>query len=601
MLGLRSTLTCLLTLVPSTALSQNGPDRTSAPITEVRYELTFDRSTAAQRELHVRMRFRTPGTDAVLLSLPAWTPGAYELSNFARKVIGFSAETDNRPLQWEKVDFDTWRVIPRGAQTITVQFRYRADSLDNAMAWSTDDFLLVNGTNVFLYPEGRNLDFPSGVTVATEADWRVATGLTSTGPRQYSATDYHELVDMPMFVGRIDVDSQRVGGKWYRLASHPAGAMTGEPRATLWRQIQQMVPPMATVFGETPWDTYTTLLVFRDGYPGGSALEHANSHVGIYQPEFIGHELLASITAHEIFHAWNVKRLRPQDMVPYDYSRPQPTPLLWMSEGITDYYADLALVRGNIISPAVFYQLTAGKIDEVANGPPVALEDASLTTWISPIDGTHYTYYSKGSLAGLLIDILIRDGSNNRASLDDVLRRLYQQAYKSQRGFTTEQFWTIVRELAGASVDDFHARYIDGREEFPYTRVLPLAGLRLVADSARVPRVGITTSADSLGIRVGAIEPGSYAAEAGVRQDDYVLRLGGLDVDSPFFGETFRRQFANAVEGTPLDIVVQRGAERLTLSARLRFAQTVSYTIREAPTASPKAVRIREGILQGNR
>jgi predicted metalloprotease with PDZ domain len=310
--------------------------------------------------------------------------------------------------------------------------------------------------------------------------------------------------------------------------------------------------------------------------------------------------LLASITAHEIFHAWNVKRLRPAEMVPYDYSRPQPTTLLWMSEGITDYYADLALVRGNVIPPEIFYRLTAGKIDEVANTDPVALEDASLSTWIDPVDGSRYIYYPKGSLVGFLLDIMIRDGSNNRASLDHVLRTLYQATFKAGRGFTDQEFWAAVEQAAGGrSFADVRERYVDGRDELPWARMLPLAGLVFVVDSARVPRMGVTTVQDSAGIRVNEVQEGSAAADAGVHAGDYLLRVGEVDVRDPTFGQQFRARYGNAAAGTPIRIVVRRGDREVELTGALRFDPVVSYNVREDSRASEKARRIREGILRG--
>src|SRR5918995_186875 len=205
--------------------------------------------------------------------------------------------------------------------------------------------------------------------------------------------------------------------------------MTGATREQFKDQISRMIPPQAAVFGETPWDTYTNLLIFDRSYGGGSALEHANSHVGIYNPQFIGTPLLASITAHEIFHSWNVKRLRPSEMWPYRYDAAQQTTWLWVSEGITDYYADLALVRGGIVDSAQFMGLTNDKMTEVQQAPPTALEDASLSTWIGPTNGTRYLYYPKGSLAGFMLDILIRDASDNRRSLDDLMREVYRASY----------------------------------------------------------------------------------------------------------------------------------------------------------------------------
>ncbi|MEE8133626.1 MAG: PDZ domain-containing protein, partial [Gemmatimonadales bacterium] len=519
---------------------------------------------------------------------------------FARNVLDFTVTGEDRNLRWDKADYDTWRIHPDGIQSLTVSFDYRADSLDNAMAWAQSDFVMFNGTNVFLYPEGRDLAFASTITFTTEPDWLVASGFTSNGRGAFIAADYHELVDMPVFIGSFDVDSAEVDGIWNRLVTYPVQAMQGPGRELLWEQIHKMMPPMHDVFGETPWDTYTTLLIFTEETPGGSALEHSNSHVGIYNPGFIGNPLLASITAHEIFHAWNVKRLRPAGMVPYDYSKTQETTLLWMSEGITDYYADIALVRGQIIPPQSFYQLTAAKIDEVGSTRAVALEDASLNTWIDPVDGTGYVYYPKGSLAGLLLDILIRDASNNLASLDDVMRALYERTYNEGTGFTTAQFWEAVELAAlGLDVEEFHERYIDGRDPFPFQRTFALAGWRLLVDSATVPAFGMGMIPDSAGVKIVEVTPESLADDAGVEEDDYLLQIGGIEVADPSFAQQFQMRFGNAPGGTALDITVLRKGETLTLPGTLRYEEVVSYRIQEDPTASAKARRIRQGILTG--
>lgn len=599
----RSLVGTLLTLafVPLPAEPQSVAS--SAAISDVRYEVTFDSATAQSRQLMVRMTFRTGGTEPVVLSLPAWTPGAYELSYFARNVLNFTATAGDRPLRWDKLDYDTWRIQPGGAQSITVSFAYVADALDNAMAWSRPDFALFNGTNVFLYPEGQPFDRPAQVVIRTTPGWRVATGLArGTPPGEFTAPNFHDLVDMPVFVGRLEVDSAQIAGKWYRLATYPVGALSGPSRAEFWSHIRGFMPPLIAVTGDVPWDTYTVMLIFDPEYPGGSALEHQNSHVGIYNPGIVqAGPLLPSITAHEVFHAWNVKRLRPAELWPYVYDRAQPTTLLWVSEGITDYYADLGLVRGGVITPAQFYQTTREKIDNVAGAPPTALEDASLSTWIHPIDGSGYLYYPKGSLAGLLLDIQIRDASDNRSSLDAVLRDLYARVYQAGKGFTVDDWWqTVSRAAGGKSFEEFHRRYIDGREPFPYATVLPLAGLRLQADTTRTPRLGTTTSIDSTGVRVTAVVPGSSAAEAGVRIGDYLVRVGEVSVSRDAdFGPLFRARYASQPEGTPLPLVVRREQRTLTLPARLRLAESVSYALAEDPTASAKAVRIRDGILRG--
>ena len=391
-------------LLPASAAAQRqvaGAPARSAPLANIRYEVTFDSTAAARRTLKVAVSFDVGGPGPVLLSFPSWTPGSYELNNFARFVGGFTASAGDKPLDWDKLDYDTWRIDPAGARAVTVGFDYRADMLDNAAAWSRPDFAFFNGTNILPYPEGRGFDFGATVAIETQPGWLVATGMQPAGAeRSYREANYHDLVDKPFFVGRIDLDSMQVGGKWHRLATYPAGAMTGPGRSLLWDQIAKTVPKMAAVFQETPWTTYTTLLVFTPEQGGGSALEHSNSHVGIYNPGFIGTPLLASITDHEIFHAWNVKRLRPADLWPYDYDEPQETPWLWVSEGITDYYADLALVRGGVIDSAGFLALTGEKMAQIADAPATALEDASLSTWIAPVDGTQYQYTPRARSRG---------------------------------------------------------------------------------------------------------------------------------------------------------------------------------------------------------
>jgi predicted metalloprotease with PDZ domain len=573
----------------------------SAPVANLRYEVSFDSASAARNTLEVAVTFEVAGAGQVLLSLPIWTPGSYEISNFARFVSGFTASAGDKELRWDKLDYDTWRIEPGGAKSVTVRFDYRADTLDNAMAWSRSDFAFFNGTNVFLFPEGRGYDFAATVTVKTQPGWLVATGMQSAGrPGTYREASYHDLVDKPFFIGRIDLDSMQVDGKWNRLATYPSGALTGPGRALLWDQIAKTVPPMAAVFQETPWQHYTTLLVFSQATGGGSALEHANSHLGIYNPGFIGNPLLASITDHEIFHAWNVKRLRPADLWPYEYSRSQPTPWLWVSEGITDYYADLALVRGGVVDSSGFLGLTGQKIAQVSTEPPTALEDASLSTWIGPVDGSQYQYYPKGSLAGFMLDVLIRDGSNNRRSLDTVLREMYQAAYKKGRGFTASDWWPAVSRAAGGrSFTDFNTRYIDGREPFPWDDVFARAGLRQESDTIREPRVGIASAQDSTGAMVVTqVQPGGVAQQAGVRPGDRLLALGDVEILDPTFGQAFRERFGKSA-GDSLPIRVQRGADTLTLHGEVKLVERIETRLAADPGAGEKAARIRNGIFTG--
>ena len=573
---------------------------TSAAITDISYDVTFTRANAEKRQVSSAMTFTVGGSEPVLLSIPEWTPGAYEIDNFARNVANFSAEEAGTALSWDKVDPDTWRVRPRGVGQVTVRFDYLADSLDNANTWARPDFVLFNGTNLFPYAEGRGYDFPASVTVNTEAGWKVVTGMTPAGPRRYTASNYHDLVDMPFFVGQFDLDSAQISGTWVRFASYPSGSVTGGPRVAVWAALKLVIPAEVKVFGEVPWTTYTVMQIVDPSYSGGSGLEHQNSHVDVLGPGMAGSPVMPSLYAHEIFHAWNVKRLRPSDLWPYRYDEPQPTTLLWISEGITDYYADLAEVRGGIVGPKGFYDLTSDKMSQVEVLPPTALEDASLSTWIHPRDGTEYIYYPKGSLAGLLIDIMIRDASDNHRSLDDVMRTLYNAAYKTGRGFTSDEWWATVTKAAnGKSFSDFYAHFIDGRAPFPYDQVFPMAGLRVSRDTTRVPQLGIASLQDSTGLHVTEVIPGSAAAAAGVQPGDQLISVGGFNANDPNWTDQFRSRYARQAEGTELPVVIRRNGAEQTLTAHLHFVLRIESRLVEDSRASAKARRVREGLLRG--
>ncbi len=247
--------------------------------------------------------------------------------------------------------------------------------------------------------------------------------------------------------------------------------------------------------------------------------------------------------------------------------------------------------------------MTADKIRTVNQAPPVALEDASLTAWIGPRDGTEAIYYPKGSLAGLMLDVHIRDATDNRASLDDVMRALYRDTFaRSGSGFTNEDWWATVREVAGNDVlGDFHERYVDGRDPYPWDQLLPIAGLRLEADSTRVPRMGVNLDQQSGNALVTGVVPGSSAAEAGVLVGDRLLRIGMVTIAATQdWLEEFRLRYRGAAPGTPYELVVQRDGEEIVLQGGIGIDYNVAYRIVEDPRASFRAQQIREGLLTGS-
>jgi predicted metalloprotease with PDZ domain len=574
--------------------------RVSAPISDISYEITADSSAVGRRQLGIAMSFTVVGTAPVILALPAWSPGHYTLLWFARRVSEFSVHSNGAALDWRKLDFQTWEIKPRSAGTVRVSFSYLANAVDRAVAWTAPDFAFFNGTNLFLYPVGRGFNWPARVSVRTEASWRIATGMDpAAGINNFTAGNYHDLTDMPFYVGRFAIDSTRIAGKWIRLAFYPAAGLTADRRDRTFAWFQKFVPAQIAVFGEAPYRNYT-LFQRSDTIVNGGGLEHQSSQVDEVTTSELDASYLPGLYSHEFFHAWNVKRLRPADMVPYRYDDAQPTTWLWVSEGVTDYYGALALVRGGVNDSTAFFSFIANEVASVAGAPPTAVSDASLSPWINPTDGSSGLYYPKGGLIGFLLDIMIRDASDNRSSLDNVMRRLYDVTYKHGKGFTSAEWWSeVARAAGGKTFTEFARRYVDGREQLPVDSVLRLAGLRSESDTIREPRLGIATSIDSGGVSITQLSPTAAAAAAGARAGDKFVSIGDVTISNDDSFEAFRSRYAGTTM-TTLPLVIRRGAETITLQLPVRLTARVQASVLPIPGASQKASMIRHGILTGS-
>ena len=572
---------------------------TSAPITDVRYQITADSAAVGQRQLGVTMTFNVSGTAPVVLALPAWSPGHYVLLWFSRRVSEFNAESNGTSLDWKKLDFQTWEIQPRSAGTIRVSFRYLANAVDRAVAWTSPNFAFFNGTNVFLYPVGRGFNWPARVTVRTEPSWRIATGMDPVAePNTFTAGNYHDLTDMPFYVGRFAIDSTMIAGKWIRLAFYPEATLTTARRDRTFAALRKFVPEHIKIFGEAPFRNYT-IFQRSDTVVNGGGLEHQASQVDEVLTSQLDAPYLPGLYSHEFFHAWNVKRLRPADLVPYRYDDAQQTTWLWVSEGVTDYYGALDLTRGGERDSAAFFDFIAGEIASIAGAPPTAVSDASLGAWIAPTDGSGGLYYPKGGFIGFLLDVLIRDASNNHGSLDQVMRRLYDNAYKRGRGFTGAEWWSeISRAAGGKSFADFARRYVDGREAIPIDSILRIAALRVSSDTIREPRLGVQTGSDTAGITITQIVPSGAAAASGAQVGDRIVSIGAASITNDDSFDAFRARYAGT-RATSLPLVIRRGSQTMTLQLPVRLSARTQVRVTPIPNAPEKAVRIRTGILKG--
>src|SRR6266550_1157214 len=563
------------------------------------------------KELSVAAVFPTAGKETLYVSLPAWSPGNYEIQNYARYVHGFFAQNPAGAfLRWDRRDKDTWRVVTGGSDHVIVNFDYVADTIDLSIARVTRDFGQFLGTNLFLFEEGH-LDRPADVRFHLLDGWHVTTALKGPINGQYHAADYHELADAMPFVGRYSLDSLQADGKWIRIAVWPATDYTPAVARNLRTGVAKMAPVQNRIMGggDAPYDVYTVFFnVIHEAINFGGGLEHSSSQYDIMpalafaDPSGNLGDFMYPLLSHEFFHLWNVKRIRPAEMWPYDYHAEQYTPLLWWSEGVTDYYADLTNLRSGLWNPDQFLANTVRNIKQSDDTPePWSVEDGSEATWIQEVYvNSSQLYYPKGSLLGFLLDISIRDATDNAHNLDQVMRALYTRYYRQSKGFLTADLLNELRTAGMPDVDAFYRRYIDGRDSLPYEAVFAKAGLVFHREVVTNPFVGVTANpAPSGGVIVQAVTPGSSAEVAGVQPGDVLTNIGGIPVTADQdWGGPFRARYRGKA-GQPLTITVQRAGRTLTLNGSVQERSTSTVTLTRAPNPTPKQAKIWQGLASG--
>jgi predicted metalloprotease with PDZ domain len=576
------------------------------PAQTVRYEVSL---TAAARQFHVSAEFPAAGKDTLFVSLPAWSPGSYEIQNYARYVFGFGANNvTGQALRWDRGDKDTWRIVTGGADRVTVEFNFAADTIDLSIARSVENFAQFLGTNLFLFEEGQ-LGRPAEVRFRVPTGWQITTALKGPVNGVYRAADYHELADAMTFLGRYSLDSLQADGKWIRVAVWPATDYTPAVARNIRNGIAKMAPVQNKIMGEAPYDVYTVFYnVIHEPIDFGGGLEHSFSQYDIMpalafaDPSGKLGDFMYPLLSHEFFHLWNVKRLRPAEMWPYDYREEQYTPLLWWSEGVTDYYADITNLRSGIWSADQFLDNARSNIDQVEQIPePWSAEDGSEATWIHEVHvNSSQLYYPKGSLLGFLLDISIRDATDNAHTLDEVIRGLYTRHYRQNKGFTTADLMRELRAAGMPDLDTFYRRYIDGRDSLPYEQVFAKAGLVFTRQVVTVPFVGVSSGATPAGeLAVQQITPGSSADQAGVEPGDVLVSVGEVRVTADQeWGATFRTRYRGR-NGQPLVITVRRGGRELALNTTVRERANSRITLARAPNPTAKQARIWQGIATG--
>src|SRR5688572_4660445 len=491
-------LTIALYVCSLTAVAQPAKSRVVVP--EIAFYVSMSKPHTHMLEVEVRVT-RRPGSEVPaeeFLVMPVWTPGSYLVREFARHVQDFSAaDAGGRALRWEKTNKNTWRIVTAGAREWRASYRVYANELTVRTNQLNSDHAFWNNAALLMYLEGF-LNAPSTLHIQAPQPWKVATGLPAAGKNTFRAENFDVLYDSPVEVSNFKTISFTVKNVPHRIVIDGEGNYDPE---RMKRDVQKIVETSVELMGgEIPYRDYTFILHL--GANTGGGLEHLNSTAlgfprfgfkiqtgdratsasptasGTPERDYRG---FLSLVSHEFFHLWNVKRIRPDVLGPFDYTQENYTKMLWVAEGITDYYADLFLRRTGLITEGEFLTATARSIQTLQNTPgrqEQSLEESSFDTWIKfyrPDENTinsQVSYYDKGAIVSLLLDLEIRKRSNHAKSLDDVLRYLYTEFFKKNRNYGPADFQKASELMAGASLEDFFSKYVRGKEELNYNAAL---------------------------------------------------------------------------------------------------------------------------------
>ena len=548
--------------------------------------------------VHVVMEVDHPG-DGLELRLPVWTPGSYLIREFARHVQDFrAADEKGDSLRWRKTSKDAWAIDCNGALLLRAEYDVYANDLTVRTSHLDGTHLFFNTANLLPYVPGRT-EQPTTVSIEVPAGWTVATGLPSSGaPGTYVAQDYDELIDSPVHAGPDPVLRFEVDGLSHEVAAWGRGNLDPD---RLTQDLSRIVAAEAQLFGRLPYERYAFLLMAVED--GGGGLEHRNS-CALIVPRFgfrpgPSYERILRLCAHEFFHTWNVKRIHPAVLGPFDYQRENYTRLLWAVEGITDYYALMTLRRAGIITTERLLEVLGEWMSDLAETPGrhlQSLEEASFDAWIKYYRPDEHSvnsgvsYYLKGALASLTLDLEMRRRTGGQQSLDDLMRLLWLRFGETGEGIPEDAYQGLVEEIAGGDWTAFFDRAIRGRGDLDY-ETLSAAGIEVEwkADASGPEAwLGLRLRTENGRTRVSSAVSDGPAWAAGLTAGDEILALDGYRVTESNVNDRLR-DFA---PGATVRLTVFRRDELIETPVTLMKRPATRATLKrsEEPTAQQSAV-----------
>ncbi|MBB6501386.1 M61 family metallopeptidase [Pedobacter cryoconitis] len=505
--------------------------------TKVNYEVSFIEPQA--HYVAVKMHIAGLTKAYVDVKMPVWAPGSYLIREFSKNVEGFAATSGMKVLKTEKIKKNTWRVYTSNSNAVDVNYSVYAFEPSVRTAFIDASHAFLSPTGIFMYPDNQ-LALPSTVKVIPFEGWnKVSTGLEPVAGQQftYTAKNYDILFDSPIEVGNQDVFEFTAAGVKHEVAMYGGGNYNVE---RLKVDMAKIVEQATAIYGENPNKHYT--FIVHNFSRGGGGLEHLNSTVlGASRDDYAseeGYKGFLSLVAHEYHHLWNVKRLRPVALGPFDYENENYTTNLWVAEGFTAYYENKFMLRAGFLNPGEFVNTLTKAVNDLMNTPGSRVQSAAMSSfdaWIKyyrPDENSNnsgVSYYSKGEVVGLLMDLEIANATKGKYSLDDVMKAMYEQCKMKGKGYTDAEFKAMVEKISGVSFTNFWDMYVNGTQPIEYAKYLGYAGIKVTDENDHsVVYMGIANRKVDGHLIVISVGRNTSAWDGGVNAGDEVISVDGV-------------------------------------------------------------------------
>ena len=485
------------------------------------------------------------------VKLPVWAPGSYLVREFSKNLNLVKAyDEKNNEIEVVKKTKNTWTVKSNGEKKIKVKYEVYAFELSVRTSFLDLTHGYVSGTGVFMYVDGHKdkkgtleIVKPTLFKTISTALPKTSISIAKDGSENFEFANYDQLVDCPIEIGNQVVFDFMASGVKHTVAMYGEG---NYDIPSLKRDMAKVIETETAVFGVNPNKEY--VFIVHNVVDGQGGLEHCNSTtLSVNRWTYGGSEYVnfLNLVAHEYFHLWNVKRIRPIELGPFDYDQENYTSLLWVMEGFTSYYDELLLLRAGFYTKEEFLNKLQGSINYVEGSvgsrvQPVA--HASFDAWIKayrPTENsanTTMTYYSRGSVLGAIFDAMIIDHSKGKQCLDHFLQHLYKKFYvELNRGFSEAEFKAELEKFTGKNLDDFFKKYINGTEILPYAEVFDKVGLNVKDITTFKPSLGASVRDEGGKVMVKNVRAGSCAEDAGISVGDEIVGCNGNRVDQSMF------------------------------------------------------------------